>query len=122
MITRETFSLPFLVLLLLLTSKVPHRCNTQPTMNYLCISFGNIPGSNEWYNEGSRHSCAFTAERWGLDLMPIPGVLGFVVIQEDEENDTWQILEDYSILPPNYSCGMKGFKYFIQPAPALELV
>ena len=47
--------------------------------------------------------------------MPIPGVLGFVVIQEDEENDTWQILEDYSILPPNYSCGMKGFKYFIQP-------
>ena len=26
-----------------------------------------------------------------------------------------QILEDYSMLPPNYSCGMKGFKYFIQP-------
>ena len=21
------------------------------------------------------------------------------------------------MLPPNYSCGMKGFKYFIQPAP-----
>ena len=119
MITRETFSLPFLVLLLLLTSKVPHRCNTQPTMNYLCISFGNIPGSNEWYNEGSRHSCAFTAERWGLDLMPIAGCFGFVVIRENDD-DTWQILEDYSMLPPNYSCGMKGFKYFIQPAPALE--
>ena len=43
-------------------------------MNYLCISFGNIPGSSEWYNEGSRHSCAFTAERWGLDLMPIQDV------------------------------------------------
>ena len=91
-------------------------------MNYLCISFGNIPGKNEWYNEGSRFSYPTTAERWGLELMPITGVLGFVVIQEDEENDTWQILEDYSILPPNYSCGMKGFKYFIQPAPALELV
>ena len=38
-------------------------------MNYLCISFGNIPGKTEWYNEGSRHSCAFKAERWGLDLM-----------------------------------------------------
>jgi len=91
------------------------------TMNYLCISFGNIPGKTEWYNEGSRHSCAFTAERWGLDLMPIAGCFGFVVIKENDD-DTWQILEDYSMLPPNYSCGMKGFKYFIQPAPALELV
>ena len=69
------------------------------TMNYLCISFGNIPGKTEWYNEGSRHSCAFTAERWGLDLMPIAGCFGFVVIRENDD-DTWQILEDYSMLPP----------------------
>ena len=90
-------------------------------MNYLCISFGLIPGSKEWYNEGSRFSYPTTAERWGLDLMPISGVLGFAVIRENDD-DTWQILEDYSMLPPNYSCGMKGFKHFIQPAPALELV
>ena len=47
--------------------------------------------------------------------MPIAGCFGFVVIRENDD-DTWQILEDYSMLPPNYSCGMKGFKYFIQPA------
>jgi len=126
MSTRETFSLPFLLLLLLLTSKVPHGCNSLTPMNYLCISFGYLsgitPGSSKFYNEGSRHSCAFTAERWGLDLMPIPGVLGFAVIKEDDDNDTWQILEDYSILPPNYSCGMKGFEYFVEPTPKLEMV
>ena len=88
-------------------------------MNYLCISFGIIPGKTEWYNERSNHSCAFTAERWGLNLMPLSGVFGFVVIKENDDN-TWQLLEHYSMLPPSYSCGMKDGEYFVQPAPALE--
>ena len=52
--------------------------------------------------------------------MPIAGCFGFVVIRENDD-DTWQILEDYSMLPPNYSCGMKGFKYFIQPVHLIFL-
>jgi len=52
--------------------------------------------------------------------MPIAGCFGFVVIKENEDDGTWMILDDYSMLPPNYTCGMKGFEYFVQPAPALE--
>ena len=95
-------------------------CNSLFHHELSCISFGNIPGKTEWYNEGSRHSCAFTAERWGLDLM-LSGCFGFVVIRENDD-DTWQILEDYSMLPSNYSCGMSRFQVFHSTSLPISMV
>ena len=85
-------------------------------MTYICISFGNISGSPLWYNQKSYHSRAFTAERHGLDLMPIAGCFGFVVIREDDV-DEWIVLEDYSVVPPDYELTRKNHKYSIQPSP-----
>ena len=54
MITRETFSLPFLLLLLLLTSKLPYSCNTQPIMKPYPLGIDNpikikqVWGSTKW--------------------------------------------------------------------------
>ena len=54
MSTGGTFSLPFLLLLLLLTSKLPHRCKTPHTMKPYPLGIDNpikikqVWGSTKW--------------------------------------------------------------------------
>lgn len=88
----------------------------------LCIYFGhdsNNPG--KWWNITARgFASAKQAEAHGKFMMPTAGVFGFAVIEERQ--NTWQVHDDYSMLPPNVSIGLSDGQYSVQPAPKLEII
>lgn len=90
--------------------------------DFICIYFGhdsNNPG--QWWNITARgFASAKQAEKHGLYMMPTAGVFGFAVVSETE--DTWQVNDDLSILPPNVSIGLSNGQYNIQPAKQLQFV
>jgi len=54
-------------------------------------------------------------------MMPTAGVFGFAVIAEDE--DSWTLHTDYSMLPDNVSVGPDDLNgYNVTNAPQLEMV
>ena len=89
--------------------------------NFICITFGSDSQlATEWFNYRTNHSTAKSAERWGLNCMPIAGTFGFVVVEETE--DSWKLLHELSILPSEYSVAYGDHTCSIQPAPQLTLV
>jgi hypothetical protein len=87
---------------------------------YVLLTFGsNKQGATHWWNNRERFDTQRSAERAGLNSMPIGGVLGYVVIFEFGE-DSWVVVDE--LTPPNVSIGCKGNSYSVQPAPQLTLV
>jgi hypothetical protein len=87
---------------------------------YTLITFGsNQQGATHWWNNQERFDTQRSAERAGLNSMPIAGVFGYVVIFEFGET-SWVVVDE--LTPPNVSIGCKGNSYFVQPAPQLTLV
>ena len=87
---------------------------------YTLITFGsNKQGATHWWNNQERFDTQRSAERAGLNSMPIAGVLGYVVIFEFGE-DSWVVVDE--LTPPCVSIGCKGNSYSVQPAPQLTLV
>jgi len=89
---------------------------------FVCLYFGKQEQfSSEWWNIAARgFYTAKDAERHGKYMMPTAGVLGFAVIKENE--DSWELIERESMLPPNYSLSCHNHKFSIQPAPQLSFV
>ena len=89
--------------------------------DFICVYFGNDPGKDKWWNITARgFGSARQAEKHGLYMMPIAGVFGFAVIKETD--NTWEVIDDNSILPSNVSIGTDGNTFSVQPAPKLQLV
>ena len=87
---------------------------------YTLITFGsNQQNATHWWNNQERFDTQRSAERAGLDVMPIAGVFGYVVIKEFGE-DSWVVVDE--VTPPNVSITCKGNSYSVQPAPQLTLV
>ena len=63
-------------------------------MNFLCIAYGASADvvRNGWWNRKQSFNTQKEAETCGLHQFAIPGVFGYVVIEETE--DGWKIVED----------------------------
>jgi hypothetical protein len=89
---------------------------------YICITFGpRNDEPNMFWNERTWWATQRSAERWGVQSMPIAGTFGYVVIEEGE--DSWEVVDELGA-PANavsISCDRLG-TFFIQPAPQLQLV
>jgi len=93
-----------------------------PVTDFICVYFGHDSNNpNKWWNITARgFASARQAEKHGLFMMPTAGVFGFAVIKET--NNTWEVIHNNSILPPNVSIGTDGNGFSVQPAPKLQLV
>ena len=92
---------------------------TNKNKMYVLLTFGsNKQGATHWWNNQERFDTQRSAERAGINCMPIAGVFGYVVIEETE--DSWVVVDE--LTPPNVSIGCKGNSYSVQPAPQLTLV
>ena len=93
-----------------------------PVTDFICVYFGNdTQNPGKWWNITARgFISARAAESHGRYMMPTAGVFGFAVIKETD--NTWELIEDRSMLPPHYSIGTDGNCFSVQPAPTLQLV
>ena len=95
---------------------------TNAMNRYICITFGpRNDEPNMFWNERTWWATQRSAERWGVQSMPIAGTFGYVVIEEGE--DSWEVVDELGA-PANavsISCDRLG-TFFIQPAPQLQLV
>ena len=89
--------------------------------DFICVYFGNDPGKGNWWNITARgFASARQAEKHGLYMMPTAGVFGFAVIKETD--NTWEVIDNNSMLPSNVSIGTDGNTFSVQSAPKLQLV
>jgi len=88
----------------------------------LCIYFGHdSKNPGKWWNITARgFASAKQAEAHGKFMMPTAGVFGFAIIEENQ--NTWQVHDDYSMLPPNVSIGLCDGQYSVQPSSPLEII
>ena len=93
-----------------------------PVTDFICVYFGNdTQNPGKWWNITARgFATARCAEKHGLYMMPTAGVFGFAVIKETD--NTWEVIDNNSMLPPHYSIGADGNCFSVQPAPTLQLV
>ena len=90
--------------------------------NYLCITFGpRNDDPNQFWNERTWWDNQRSAERWGIQSMPIAGTFGYVVIEEGE--DWWDVVDELGAPEDavSISCDRHG-TFKVQPAPQLTLV
>jgi len=100
-----------------------------PVTDFICVYFGCVsspafggqePNGKWWSITARGFVSARAAEKHGLFMMPTAGVFGFAVIKETD--NTWEVIDNNSILPPNVSIGTDGNTFSVQPAPKLQLV
>ena len=87
---------------------------------FTLVTFGSnqqLPQS--WWNAQTKHDTQRSAERAGLNCMPIAGCFGFVVVKEFGET-SWVVVED--LMPPGATLWFEDGEFHVQPAPQLALV
>ena len=94
-----------------------------PMTQFICITFGPSEDSvrNGWWNRKEYFETQRSAERCGIEQMPIAGTFGYVVIEEGE--DYWEVVDELGA-PSNavsITCNRLG-TFSVQPAPQLTLV
>jgi len=100
--------------------------NTQVTnkqsnvTDFICAYFGGDQSGITWTITARGFASARQAEKHGLFMMPTAGVFGFAVIKETD--NTWEVIDNNSILPPNVSIGTDGNTFKVTNAPQLQLV
>lgn len=83
--------------------------------DFICAYFGK-----DWTITARGFGSVSQAEKHGLYMMPMAGCFGFAVISED--NDTWTVDWERSILPPNASVGPDGLNnYSVTNSPKLVM-
>ena len=90
------------------------------TQMFTLVTFGSnqqLPQS--WWNAQTKHDTQRSAERAGLNCMPIAGTFGFVVVKEFGET-SWVVVED--LMPPNATLWFEDGEFHVQPDPQLALV
>jgi len=88
--------------------------------NYICISFGpsdNV-ARNGWWNRKQRFETQRSAEKCGLDQLPIAGTFGYVVIEETK--DSWKIVDEIGLAGASVTAS--HFTYSVQPTKQLVMV
>ena len=94
--------------------------HTSDKQMYTLITFGsNQQLAQSWWNSRTKHDTQRSAERAGLDCMPIAGTFGYVVVKEFGET-SWIVVDD--MMPPNASVWFENGEFHVQPAPQLQLV
>jgi hypothetical protein len=89
--------------------------------DFICAYFGGDQSGITWTITARGFASVKQAEKHGLFMMPTAGVFGFAVIAEDE--DSWTLHTDYSMLPDNVSVGPDDLNgYNVTNAPQLEMV
>jgi hypothetical protein len=89
--------------------------------DFICAYFGKGSDGKEWTITARGFASLKQAEKHGLFMMPVPGCFGFAVISENE--DSWILYTDYSILPDNVSVTQDDLNnYNVTTAPKLEYV
>ena len=89
--------------------------------DFICAYFGKGSDGKEWTITARGFGSLKQAEKHGLFMMPVPGCFGFAVISENE--DSWNLYTDYSILPDNVSVTQGDLNnYNVTTAPKLEFV
>ena len=93
---------------------------TMPT-DFICAYFGKGSDGEEWTITARGFASLKQAEKHGLFMMPVPGCFGFAVISENE--DSWILYTDYSVLPDNVSVTQSDLNnYNVTTAPKLQYV
>jgi len=90
--------------------------------NYICITFGpRNDDPNQFWNERTWWDTQRSAERWGVQSMPIAGTFGYGVIEEGE--DWWDVVDELGAPASavSISCDRIG-TFSVQPSPQLTLV
>ena len=89
--------------------------------DFICAYFGGDQSGITWTITARGFASLKQAEKHGLYMMPTAGVFGFAVIAEDE--DSWTLHTDYSMLPDCVSVGPDDLNgYNVTNAPQLEMV
>ena len=90
-------------------------------IDFICAYFGKGSDGKEWTITARGFGSLKQAEKHGLFMMPVPGCFGFAVISENE--DSWNLYTDYSILPDNVSVTQGDLNnYNVTTAPKLQYV
>jgi len=89
--------------------------------DYLAIAFGpsDTPGlywNRKFWGDGNKQACI----DFGRQQLSKPGTFGYVVIEDTE--DSWEIVDELGAPENAVSVGAHGYTYFVQPAPALQLI
>ena len=98
-----------------------HLYNQQMRIDYLAIAFGpsDTPGlywNHKFWADGDKYA----AIKFGREQLSRPGTFGYVVIEENE--DSWEIVDELGAPENAVSVGAHGYTYFVQPAKKLQLI
>ena len=86
---------------------------------FICITFGPSFIPNYFWNECTNWEKQKAAENWGLQSLGISGVLGYIIIKENQYN--WEIVDSYEGSAVSVSCNNTG-TYSVQPTSQLVTV